>query len=65
MRIVLFKFLQLTQVHLVVFLEWKIKFYEKINKKYAEIMHQADIAVGRKRSSQIIEKGSANKVNDR
>ena len=38
----------MTLVNVDVFLDWFLIFMKQIYKKYAEIMHQAEIAIGRK-----------------
>ena len=39
-----------------------IKFMKKINKRYAEIMHQAEMALGRKEVVQLLKKAAKMKI---
>ena len=54
-------FILLTQEAIVVFLKYKnikIKNMKKIKKKYSEIMHLAEIAIGRKEVVRLLKKAA-------
>ena len=51
-------YLRLTPSYVVVILEQMNLFMKKINKKYAEIMRQADNAVGRKEVVSLLKKAA-------
>ena len=51
-------YLRLTPSYVVVILEQMNLFMKKINKKYAEIMRQADNAIGRKEVVSLLKKAA-------